>query len=184
MRLDKTFSLLITALILSTVSFAQGSKKDGNINLQLTVNDSMHVVTALVTDAGAKTPLKGVEITFYLKRTFGLMKVGGGTTDTTGLVSAEFPLNIPASDASGNMRIIAKVEDNNVINDISSQSVTRSLAPFPPDKPLPREMISSRAPWWLVITFTLVVGTVWFLFAYVVYLVRRIKKAAIPKIVS
>jgi hypothetical protein len=35
-----------------------------------------------------------------------------------------------------------------------------------------------------VITFTLAVGTIWFVFAYVVYLVYRIKKSTVKLISS
>lgn len=172
----------LSFLIVFTAS-AQ-DKKNGIIALKINDNDSMHVVTATVTDAATQLPLKGVEITFYVKRTFGLMKVADGTSDSTGIVSGEFPITIPASDASNKLIVLAKVEDNDVINDTVFQTTALSKVKFPKDVPVPRSIIGAHAPWWLVITFISVVGTVWLLFVYVVYLIYRIKKASSPKIIS
>ncbi len=78
---------IVALLALSTGVIAQ-EKKDGFISMQMSANDSMHVITATVTDVKTKAPLKDVAIVFYLKRTFGLMKVGEeATTDTTGVAS-------------------------------------------------------------------------------------------------
>ena len=174
--------ILIALLALSASATAQ--KKDGIISLLMSANDSMHIVTATVKDATTQLPLKDVEITFYVKRTFGLMKVGEGTSDTTGITSAEFPVNIPGSDASNKLIILAKVEDNDVINDTVFQTTAMSKVKFPKDQPVPRSIIGAHAPWWLIISFTLTVGIVWLLFVYVIYLVYRIKKASSFKIIS
>lgn len=175
-------SIALSFLIVFTAS-AQ-DKKNGIIALQINDNDSMHVITAYVTDAATQLPLKDVEITFYVKRTFGLMKVADGTSDSTGIVSGEFPRTIPASDTSNKLIVLAKVEDNDVINDTVFQTTAQSKLKFPKDIPVPRSIIGAHAPWWLVITFISVVGTVWLLFVYVVYLVYRIKKASAVKINS
>ena len=183
MRNYKLYFPLVLSFLLSLAASAQ-DKKHGIIALKINDNDSMHVVTATVTDAAAQLPLKGVEITFYVKRTFGLMKVADGTSDSTGIVSGEFPITIPASDTSNKLIVLAKVEDNDVINDTTFQTIAQSKVKFPKDVPIPRSIIGAHAPWWLVITFISVVGTVWLLFVYVVYLVYRIKKASTVKLNS
>ncbi len=184
MRVNNIVFILIGIILQWNISYSQSAKKGGIIDWRLSANDSMHVATVIVTDSVAKTPLKGVELTFYVKRTFGLMKVGSGTTDTTGIAVVDIPLSIPGSDSSRKVTIVAMAEDDKIINDVSSQTIAYSPLPFPKDKALPREMISSRAPWWLVITFSLGVGVVWLLFAYVVYLIYRIKKSALSTNIS
>ena len=183
MRVNQKYSITILSFLLTLTVAAQDEKINGSIALQMDTNDSMHVVTATVTNIASQLPAKDVELTFYVQRTFGLMKVADGTTDTTGIISAEFPLDIQGSDSTRKMTVIAKVEDSDVMNDTSFQVVIQSRLVFPADKPIPRSVAGARAPWWLVITFTAVVGTVWLLFVYVLYLVYRIKKSSM-KVIS
>lgn len=173
----------IFLLLLTVTASAQDEKKNGHISLQFNDNDTMHVVTATVTDSATAQPLNKVALTFYVQRTFALMQVGDGTTDSTGAATAEFPKDIRA-DGNGKLIFIAKVEDDDVINNAAVQMTIKPDFPYLQNKPLTRAMYARYAPWWLVITFTLVVGTVWLLFVYVVYLVYRIKKAATVKINS
>lgn len=184
MQVNKQYIIILLSFLLTMTVAAQDEKINGNIALQMGLNDSMHVITATVTNITTQLPVKDVELTFYIQRTFGLMKVAEGTTDTTGIISAEFPLDIQGSDSSGKMTLIAKVEGNDVMNDTAFQVVVKSKLSFPADKHIPPSIAGAHAPWWLVITFTAAVGAVWLLFVYVVYLVYRIKKSSMIKINS
>ncbi len=182
MQFNKHYVITLLSFLLTMTVAAQDEKINGNIALQVGSNDSLHVITATVTNSTTQLPVKDVELIFYIQRTFGLMKVAEGTTDTTGIISAEFPLDIQGSDSSGKMTLLAKVYDSDVMNDTAFQVVLKSKLAFPADKPIPRSIAGSNAPWWLVITFTAAVGAVWLLFVYTVYLVYRIKKASIKPI--
>ncbi|MBI1780682.1 MAG: hypothetical protein HYR66_04870 [Sphingobacteriales bacterium] len=184
MQVNKHYILTLLSFLLTMTVAAQDEKINGNIALQMGSNDSMHVVTATVTNIATLQPVKNVELTFYVQRTFGLMKVAEGTTDTTGNISAEFPLDIQGSDSTRKITLIAKVEDNDVMSDTAFQIVIKSRLAFPAGKPIPRSIAGAHAPWWLAITFTVVVGVVWILFVYVLYLVYRIRKASMIKIIS
>lgn len=184
MPVNKRYSIILLSILLSMTVAAQDEKVNGNITLQMGSNDSMHVITATVTNINTQQPVKDVELIFYVQRTFGLMKVAEGTTDTTGIINTEFPLNIQGSDSTRNFTLIAKIEDNDVMNDTAFQVVIKSPLAFPANKPVPRSIAGVHAPWWLVITFIASVGTVWLLFMYVLYLVYRIKKASIMKVIS
>ena len=170
--------IFVALLTISACAAAQ-EKKDGIISLRMSSNDSMHIITATIIDANTKAPLKDVAIVFYLKRTFGLMKVGEETTtDTMGIASAEFPVTTQGNDSSRTMIVIAKVEDNAVINDATVQVIAKAKVPFPADKPVPRALIGSHAPWWLIISFFGAVGAIYGLFLYVIILIYKIKKAS------
>lgn len=184
MRVNNRYHIILLSFLLTLTVAAQDEKINGNIALQMGSNDSMHVITATVTNIATQLPVEDVELTFYVKRTFGLQKVGDATTDSTGIVTAEFPATTAGSDSLRSMIVIAKVEDNDVMNDTAFQVITKSKVPFPADKPIPRSIAGADAPWWLVITFTAVAGTVWLLFVYVLYLVYRIKKASMKVISS
>lgn len=171
-------TLLLLLLATATVA-AQDEKINGTISLQINSNDSINVITATVINNANQQPAKDIEVTFYVQRTFGLMKVADGTSDTTGTITAEFPINIQGSDAKGYYTLLAKVEENEKMNNTTFSTNIKSPLRFPPDKPIPQSIAGSHAPWWLVITFSLVVGAVWLLFVYVLYLVFRIKKASL-----
>lgn len=183
MRVNKKYIVTLLSFLLTITVAAQDEKINGNIALLMSSNDSMHVVTATVTNTNTQLPVKDIELIFYVQRTFGLLKVAEGTTDTTGVVSAEFPLNIQGSDSTRKISLVAKVEDSDVMNDTAFQVVIKSNLAFPPDKSIPRSMAGAHAPWWLVSTFTLITGTVWLLFVYILFLVYRVKKSAM-KIIS
>jgi len=173
----------IFLLFLTIAAMPQAAKKNGQIDLKITDNDTMHVITATVTDSATTKPLQNVELTFFVQRMFGVMKVGNATTDTTGIATTEFLKNIRA-DENGKVILITKVEDNDVMNDKVMQMTMNPDLAHAQNKPVPRAMIGHYAPWWLVITFTLIIGTVSFVFVYILYLIYRIKKAAGMQIIS
>jgi hypothetical protein len=172
----KVLLVLILLINFNQKSFSKDEKKDGIITLTVEPNDSLFVVNATVTDAATKAPLKGVEITFLIKRMYGDLKVGNATTDASGIVSASFSSKMPGSDTLGNINLNAKVEDNDVINDITVSKVIPSKVSFEAHTPVPPGMISATAPVWLKVTFWLIVGTVWGLFGYVTFLIYQISR--------
>lgn len=170
---------ILAVAMLSFIAFslsAEGEKKNGSIDLKMTANDSMHVVTATVTDAETKIPFSDVEVTFYIKRMFGLMNIGNATTDSTGIISTAFPIKMPGSDTLGNIIVLAKVEDNDVMNDTIFTVTSKSKFLFPASTPLEPAIKSAHAPLWLKITFWLLVGGVWGLFFYCIFLIVLINK--------
>ena len=183
MQANKIYIIIFLSFLLTTTVAAQDEKINGNIALQMSSNDSMYVVTATVTNIATQQPAKDVELTFYVQRTFGLMKVADGTTDSTGIITAEFQSDIRGHDSSKNFVLIAKVEENDLMKDTAFQISIQSKLPFPADKPIPRSIAGAHAPWWLIIAFIVAVGAVWLLFVYVLYLVYRIKKASM-KVIS
>ncbi|OQP60153.1 hypothetical protein A3860_34295 [Niastella vici] len=182
-------NILIVLLAFSIPVFSQNrgdtystdedaGKKAAVLLLQMGANDTMHVATAILKDAATSGPIKNVDVTFYVQRSFGLMKVGNGTTDTTGTASVEFPINTRASDKSQLFTLLVKVEDNDNIRDVTAQAVVRSNIPFPTNEAVPRALIGSKAPWWMVISFWAAVGSVWAFFLYTLLLIYKIKKSA------
>jgi len=178
----KSIQVIMFFLFLTIAATAQDKKKGGHISMQISENDTMHVVNATVTDSVSGQPLKDIELTFYVQRMFGLVNVGKATTDSTGIASTEFPKDLRA-DATGKVIFMTKVEDNDVINDVSIQMKLKPDLNYLKNKPFQRAMIGRYAPWWLVVTFVLTVGTVCMLFLYVLYLIYLIKKASIAKII-
>lgn len=184
MFLYKNISVLL-AIMLSFTAMAQTedateevTKQGAKIALQFNDNDSMHVVNATVTDSVTGTPLADIGVTFYIKRFYGFMQVGEGTTDSTGFATAEFPRDIRA-DVNGKSTFIAKIEDNDVVNNTEQQMELKPDLPYVEREKFKRAMFARRAPWWLVISFAGLVGTVWIVFVYVLFLIKRIRNAGV-----
>lgn len=175
MRSKIKIAVSLLLAIVTTATFAQDEKKDGKISLQVVDNDSMHVLTATVLDSVTALPLKDVALTFFVQRMFGVMQVGDGKTDSTGVITTEFKKDV-RSDANGKLYLIAKAEDDEVINNTAVQLELKPDLPYLKKDVPARAMFARHAPWWLVITFTLIVGTVWFVFAYVLVLIRKISE--------
>lgn len=181
MRSQIKIAISILLVMVVTATFAQDEKKGGKILLQVVDNDSMHVLTATVLDSVTAQPLKDVALTFFVQRLFGLMQVGDGKTDSTGVITSEFKKDV-RSDANNKLILIAKAEDDEVINNTAVQLELKPDLPYLKKNVAERAMFARHAPWWLVITFAAIVCTVWFVFAYVVLLIRRISKAGQPGI--
>lgn len=176
MRSKMKIMMSVLLVLAASVANAQQEKRGGRISMQVADNDSMHVLTASVLDSVTGQPLKDVGLTFYVQRMFGQMQVADGKTDSTGVIITGFKRDV-RSDAKGKMVLIAKAEDDEIINNTSVRLELMPDRPYRTNQVVQRAMLARYAPWWLVITFTLVVATVWFIFAYVLVLIRRISKA-------
>jgi hypothetical protein len=166
--------------------FAQDSNNSGatKITLSFLGKDSARQVKATLTkpDAnGNDTAVKGVDIHFYVYRSFGLLPIEGDnlTTDENGEVIVDFPNDIPG-DKSGNVIVVAKVEDNDELGDIEAKKTVRWGISVNKEQTVGvRALWSSgnNAPWPLVITVTAMVAIVWGIVVYIILQLVAIKRA-------
>lgn len=175
-----TFSIVISLLLSSLPLSAQeeSDKPIGVISMEATLNDSAYIVAATAKEALTDQAIAGAELVFYVERTFGLLQVGEGTTDSLGAVRVEFKADIPPGDSSGKIIIVAKASDTDAMADTSAQITAPSRLAFPPDVPVPRSMVGPRAPVWLIASFASVMAIVWGLFGYVVFLLYKINRSS------
>ena len=100
-----SFISSLTILLSAQQIFAQDSSESGKakIAISFSTEDSSHTIIAKLTNAD--TAVKGVDIHFYIKKSFGLLPLQGDftTTDESGEASVDFPTDIPG-DAGGNVR--------------------------------------------------------------------------------
>lgn len=173
-----TFSMVIF-LLLSSLPLSAQEEEDkpiGVISMEATLNDSAYIVSATAKEAQSGRAIAAAELVFYVQRTFGLLQVGEGTTDSLGTVGVEFKADIPPGDSSGKIIIVAKASDTDAMADTSAQITAPSRLAFPPDVPVPRSMKGAHAPAWLIASFASVMVIVWGLFGYVVFLLYKIKR--------
>jgi len=165
---------------------AQDSSNTSNakITLSFSGKDSTRQVKATLTkpDAnGNDTAVKGVDIHFYVYRSFGLLPIEGDnlTTDENGEATVDFPNDIPG-DKSGNVTVIARVEDNDELGNFETKKNIQWGIPVNQQQTAqPRALWSSgnNAPWPLVITVTSMVVIVWGIIFYIIFQLVAIKRA-------
>jgi hypothetical protein len=186
--LKKGVSLLFFCVLLLCTNpvFAQDSTGSGQakITLSFAEKDSVKQVTAKLTNGD--TVVKGIDIHFYAKKSFGLLPLEGDnkTTDENGEAGVDFPTDLPG-DASGIVTVIARVEDDDKLGNVEAVKTINWGVPAKVESTEPARALWSsgnNAPWPLTITVTSLVAVVWGIIFYMLYQLIAIKKEGRYKI--
>lgn len=128
-------------------------------------------VSAPTTDS--VTALAEADVSLYVKRMIGRLKVGEGTTDENGDAEINFPKDLSGDD-HGNLYITAYIEDFGEYGNLAATSVQAWGKPVSyAIEELPRALWSPNPPIWMVLTFFILMGAVWG--HYVVIISRLLK---------
>ncbi|TSA34866.1 MAG: hypothetical protein D4R64_10800 [Porphyromonadaceae bacterium] len=184
--LDEDLSFTIVAKIENDNLYEDAEEqvhyKDANLTLNLNPNDTARLVTAKVTEIGKdgkEIPVKGAEVKFYVHRLFGIMPATDDntiTTDEKGEASFAFPKNIPG-DTKGVIIVAARMEDNEQFGNVENKATASWGTVLAMDKdPFPRALWEPYAPLPLVITISTLFGGVWFIYFFIFFQLRKIKK--------
>ncbi len=143
-------------------------------------NDSKKIiVTAKYIDkTGKMAVLKDADIEFFVKRYFGNLPIGEGTTDVNGKTEIVFPDDI-AGDSIGNAEVIIQFKDTDAFGKTSIKKSVAWANPVHYENLLnERHMWGNRAsaPWWILITYFTVLIGVWAVILWVVFKITRIRK--------
>lgn len=140
--------------------------------------DSLLTVKAKLIDVGTGTeiPVKEVALGIFVKRLFKPLKIGEGTTDENGEATIEIPNNLPG-DAKGNITLIAKLDESELFGNLEA-GVTQQWGIPVSDKlqQSPRALWSAHPPIWMLITFIILMGTVWGHYIVIIYELFRLRK--------
>lgn len=142
-------------------------KEDSLLNIQVRLSDI---------GTGTATPIKEATVGIFVKRSFLPLKVGEGTTDENGEATIEFPNGLPG-DAKGNLTLIARLDENEIYGNLEVSSVQNWGVPVS-DKIInqPRALWSTHPPLWMLITFIVLMVTVWGHYIVIVYELFRLRK--------
>jgi len=132
---------------------------------------------------GKWIPVKGVDLTFSVKRMGRNLGVGDSptyTTDSTGTANADFKLAELPGDSSGNITLVARVEDNDTYGTVSSEK----KVPWGSDTQYydsdfdKRSLYARRGltPLWLGFMAYSIGLAVWGVLIYLFFQIRKIKK--------
>ena len=118
-------------------------------------------------------PVEKLEVTFYIPRTFSLLKVGTATIEN-GAATLEFPVTVPGNRA-GYLTMVAKVEEHEIYGNAEVSGVINWGKPLPYIDTVNRGLGDTNAPLWMVYTLIVLLSVVWFHYMYVIFTVFRIR---------
>ena len=136
---------------------AEVSIKRAMLKITPVKQDSLNTVTVKLIDlaTGKETPVPEIAVGVFVHRMINPLKVGEGTTDTSGEASVEIPNNLPG-DANGNITLLAKLDESELYGNLES-GVTQPWGVKVSDqiKKLPRALWSASPPIWMIVTFAI-----------------------------
>lgn len=140
--------------------------------------DSVLTVKVKLVDmsTGTETPVPETALGIFVKRQFNPLKVGEGTTDENGDASVEIPNNLPG-DPKGNITLLAKLDENEVYGNLETSVVQKWGIPVS-DKlnEMPRALWSAHPPVWMMVTFAILMITVWGHYIVIIFELFRLRK--------
>jgi hypothetical protein len=164
---------------------AEGEVEIVKAKLQIdTAEDKKIVVKAMeLKDDSSWIPVAGVDVIVAVKRLDGDLNVDGETatytTDSLGMVSAEYLRENLPGDSKGNIILIAKVEDNDNYGNLSIQQTVPWGAPSEYTSTYNERTLYSRrgkSPIWLELMAYGTILAVWSVLIYLAFQIKKIKK--------
>lgn len=124
---------------------------------------------------GEDIPIEDLELTLAVPMMFSNLPIGSEYTDEDGLVAFEFPNDLPG-DEIGNVRLMAEVLESDDYGILREEVIKDWGIPKADVIEQSRSLWSPDAPFWMVITFTVLMFTVWGHFIYIIYRLFQLKK--------
>lgn len=155
--------------------------KDAKISIAYSGVDSIKTATATlyIWKDTSFVPLPGAELKLCIKRTFNFLPFGesGATTDSTGNISGELPLDIPGN-ANGTLTIAARLEEDETYGNVeSTKDVPWAVLPrVNPDRGRTLWSQGDNAPLLLVISSVTIIVIIWGTIIYLISLLVKIKR--------
>jgi hypothetical protein len=125
---------------------------------------------------GKEVPVKEITLGVFVNRTFSALKLGEAATDETGEMKVEIPNGLPG-DAKGNITLLGRLDENETYGNLEAASVQKWGVPVSDTiTEQPRELWSPHPPMWMLITFIILMGTVWSHYVVIVVQLFRLRK--------
>ncbi len=164
-------------VVFFAITTALAQDKEAKITLTFEKVDSLNVCKAFVTSEGK--PVIEVPVKLSVKRLFSKLPIGDAVaTDSTGVATFEFPLDIPSK--TGKLTIFANiVDDENYINAEASGEVNWGTVVVSDNSNVDERSFSAgrdRAPIYFIVTSLLILGLIWGTLLYAVLQVVKIKR--------
>lgn len=160
-------------------AIAEITVKDLGMAMRLMMIDSVRTVHVKLFEMGKKgdtIPVAGQTVNIYVHRMLSLQKIGEETTDEKGELNLEFPRDLPG-EADGSVTVVARVEENEKYGNVENLQVKDWGIPVDHSVVVTtRALWTQIAPWWMIISLTILLTGVWGHYIYVIVQLVLIKK--------
>lgn len=175
----KIVSLISLLFFNASIMYSQNEMEDAVVSLSFSEENDIKTIIATVIDQTG-LPIEGLELYFYVQRTFSLLPIGDGfnETDESGVVEIEFPNDLPG-DAEGNVTIVVKVTESDLYNDLALETIKNWGIPVLVDKAGEKRSLwatAANAPVSLITSVSLMIITIWYIIFYIVFKLYKISK--------
>lgn len=159
---------------------AEGEVAFKRAALQITPikEDTLLTVKVKLADmsSGTAVPVPEAVLGLFVQRSFKPLKIGEGTTDENGEATIAVPANLPG-DAKGNLGFLVKLEENETYGNLETAVAQNWGIPVSNQlHELPRSLWSEHPPYWMMITFIILMGTVWGHYLVIIIQLFRLRK--------
>jgi hypothetical protein len=138
------------------------------LTLNVVTEEQRKQLQATVTLAAADKPVENVTVAFAVKRTFGDLVLGLDKTLDDGTAAVLFPSDLPGG-LTGQIRVAASVTAPPEYAGARVEVILPAGRAAPDtSQAFPRALWAPRAPVLLIVIIFLILGAVWFCYAYVV----------------
>lgn len=154
------------------------SVKRARLDITPVKEDSILTIKVKMIDlsTGSETPVDSTMLGVFVKRTFSALKLGEAETDESGEASVEIPNNL-AGDDKGNITLFARLEENETYGNLEAAVVQPWGTKVSYElKELPRALWSPHPPLWMLVTFVVLMTTVWGHYLVIIIQLIRLRK--------
>lgn len=190
--LYQTKRLVIVIFFLGFVTEVFAQERGTKIELHFSDTDSVKLITAIVREQhsqGMGAPVAGIDLYFYVQRSFSLLPIGSvfNTTDESGKVEIEFPSDLPG-DTKGNVILLVKIEDTPPYRDTTIQETISWGIPMVIDEQQNKRSLwaaRANAPMSLILLVNSILLVVWGIIGYILfqlYMIYKEESASVKKV--
>lgn len=157
----------------------EASKLKGKLLVDINFNKTTHKINIDVSQKEEETvePLSGYNVALFVKRYFGNMKIEDPKIlNSKGMVSFDFPKNLPG-DSIGKINLLVKISNEQQGFSASKDTVMQIGAPKQHVNILDQRAwwnVRSKAPLWLIISYSLTVLAVAVCILYIINIIYQI----------
>lgn len=151
--------------------------KPAIFEMEAEVIDSVKTITVKIyEDSEEALPLEDMEVILQVPRMFSNLPIASDVTDEDGIVSFEFPDDLPGGE-NGELLIMANIEDSDDHASLKTHIENNWGVPTSQTNlQLDRALWRPDAPIWMVFTFAFLMALVWGHFFVIIYKLTMIHK--------
>lgn len=126
---------------------------------------------------GQKVPVEDLDVNIGVKRLFSVLPLGKVSTDADGWAELELPTDLPG-DSTGNLVLVAQVDEHDVYGTVVNTASKEWGVPVSYEvKPLPRQLFTDEAPFWMIASVFIILLGAWYHFFLSVSKLIKLNKA-------